>query len=78
MTTAGSVRRSDILIPSPHVNTIAPNVHDLRWKRNMARKRKKTAKQSLKQRRTKTLCNRLDRMRSGKTYGGTYGFSPLE
>lgn len=33
--------------------------------------RKKTAKQSLKQRRTKMLCSRLERIRRGKTYGGT-------
>lgn len=38
----------------------------------MASHRKKAAKQSLKQRRTKTECRRFERMRSGKTYGGTW------
>jgi hypothetical protein len=68
---AGRERRRDILMPSPHVYAMAPKVHDRRWKKNMARNRKKTAKQSLKHRRTKTLWSRFERIRSGKTYGGT-------
>lgn len=59
-------------MPRPHVYAMAPKVQLRRWKRYMLRKRKKTAKQSLKHLRTKTLCSRFDRMSSGKTYSGTY------
>ena len=36
----------------------------------MASQRNRTAKQSLKQRKTKMLCSRFERIRSGKRYGG--------
>ena len=49
-----------------------PGVQARLWNKKMLNQRKKTAKQSLKQRRTKMLCSRFEAISRGKTYGGTY------
>jgi hypothetical protein len=42
-------------MPRPQAYATTPKVQRRRWKKYMASQRKKAAKQSLKQRRTKTL-----------------------
>lgn len=64
--TAGSDSSSDILIPRPQLYAMLPSVHCRFWKNQMASQKKKAAKQSLKHRRTNTLCRRFERINSGK------------
>jgi hypothetical protein len=53
-------------MPSPHVYAKLPKVQYRRWKKYIVSQRKKTATQSLKHRKMKTLWSRLERMRRVK------------